>query len=327
MKRFIKNNIVYIVIILLIVSLNYIQLPYYINTPGGTINISDRIEIDGEEVEVNGSLNMLYVSEYVATIPTYLLSFVIKDWDLESISESQISNETTDDIYERGRVMLDNSVDNALYVAYTKAGEYISIKDYENVVIATVFDNNLEIGDQILEAEGTKIDNVNTLKEIINNTNINDELTLKVLRDDKEQEVKVKVTEEDGEKVIGVVVITNYDFEIDPEIDINFRESESGSSGGLMMALSIYNAISEEDIIKGRNIAGTGTINMDGTVGEIAGIKYKIIGAVNDNMDLILVPSANYEEAIKVKEEKNYDIDIISIDTFDDAIEYLENSN
>ena len=327
MKRFIKNNIVYIVIILLIVSLNYIQLPYYINTPGGTINISDRIEIDDEEVEVNGSLNMLYVSEYVATIPTYLLSFIIKDWDLESISESQISNETTDDIYERGRVMLDNSVNNALYVAYTKAGEYISIKDYENVVIATIFDNNLEIGDQILEAEGTKIDNVNTLKEIINNTNINDELTLKVLRDDKEQEVKVKVTEEDGEKVIGVVVITNYDFEIDPEIDINFRESESGSSGGLMMALSIYNAISEEDIIKGRNIAGTGTINMDGTVGEIAGIKYKIIGAVNDNMDLILVPSANYEEAIKVKEEKNYDIDIISIDTFDDAIEYLENSN
>ena len=32
------------------------------------------------------------------------------------------------------------------------------------------------------------------------------------------------------------------------------------------MALSIYNAISDEDIIKGRNIAGTGTIDIDGNV-------------------------------------------------------------
>ncbi len=42
-----------------------------------------------------------------------------------------------------------------------------------------------------------------------------------------------------------------------------------------MLTLTIYNAISGEDLIKGRNIAGTGTINLDGTVGEIDGVKYK----------------------------------------------------
>ena len=89
------------------------------------------------------------------------------------------------------------------------------------------------------------------------------------------------------------------------------------------MALSIYSAISGEDILKGRNIAGTGTIDINGNVGEIDGIKYKIMGAVKNDMDVVLVPSANYEEAKKVVEEKNYDIELVSISTFTDAIEYL----
>ena len=90
-----------------------------------------------------------------------------------------------------------------------------------------------------------------------------------------------------------------------------------------MMSLSIYSAISGKDILKGRNIAGTGTIDMNGNVGEIGGIKYKIMGAVKNKMDVVLVPSANYKEAIKVKEAKNYKIKIVKVDTFMDAIDYL----
>ena len=42
-------------------------------------------------------------------------------------------------------------------------------------------------------------------------------------------------------------------------------------------------------------------------------------------MDVVLVPEGNYEEALEVKKEKNYDIEIVSIKTFNDAIEYLKN--
>ena len=91
-----------------------------------------------------------------------------------------------------------------------------------------------------------------------------------------------------------------------------------------MMSLSIYSAISGEDILKGRNIAGTGTIDIEGNVGEIGGIKYKVMGAVKNKMDIILVPSANYKEAMKVKKEKNYKIKIVEVKTFQDAIKYLK---
>ena len=90
------------------------------------------------------------------------------------------------------------------------------------------------------------------------------------------------------------------------------------------MSLSIYSAISGEDILKGRNIAGTGTIDIEGNVGEIGGIKYKVMGAVKNKMDIILVPSANYKEAMKVKKEKNYKIKIVEVKTFQDAIKYLK---
>ena len=130
--------------------------------------------------------------------------------------------------------------------------------------------------------------------------------------------------EENNTKLIGIAMITNCEYELDPEIEIKFKKSESGSSGGLMMALSIYAKISGEDIAKGRNIAGTGTIDTEGNVGSIDGIKYKLMGAVKNKMDVVLVPESNYEEAMEVKKEKNYNIKIVSVKTFDDAIEYLK---
>ena len=90
-----------------------------------------------------------------------------------------------------------------------------------------------------------------------------------------------------------------------------------------MLSLAIYQEKSGIDIVKGRKIAGTGTIDIDGNVGEIDGIKYKIMGANNDKMDIVLVPDANYEEAKKVVEDNNYKLKLVKINTFEEAIDYL----
>lgn len=323
LKEILKENCWFIISLILIVILFNYHLPYYIDTPGGVISINDRIECDDCN-DINGDLNMLYVSEYEATIPTFLLSYIIPNWDVEKVSEQQVNNESTEDIYTRNRLMLESSISNAIYVAYTKANKKIEVKDKETVVIATTLDNGLEIGDEILEIDGKDIENVDEIKELIKKKNVGDKLKIRVIRDGKEKLVTSVIKEDNDSKIIGVIIVTNYDFETDPEIELKFKASESGSSGGLMMALSIYTKISDEDIVKGRKIAGTGTIDASGKVGEIDGIKYKIMGAVKNNMDIVLVPSGNYEEALKVKEENNYKIDIVKVDTFDDAIAYLK---
>lgn len=320
-KEFFKNNIKYILILVIVGIIANYPLPYYIEAPGGTIDITNRIDIDGGYVS-KGSLNLLYVTEYRGNVMTYLMGLVLPSFDIEKQEERQISNESAQDIYIRNRVMLENSIDNATILAYRHANKTVNITGYNNIILANYNDNDLKIGDNIISIDDVKVSNLIDIKNELDKKEANQTITISVMRDNKEHSFKVKL---DDEKKLGIIVQTDYEYELDPEINIKFKTSESGSSGGLMLALSIYNAITSEDITHGFKVAGTGTIDIEGNVGEIGGIKYKIMGAVRNKMDLVFVPTANYEEAIKVKKEHNYDIDIIKVNTFEEALNCLNN--
>lgn len=320
-KEFLKNNIKYILILVIVGIIANYPLPYYIEAPGGTIDITNRIDIDGGYVS-KGSLNLLYVTEYRGNIMTYLMGLVLPNFDIEKQEERQISNESAQDIYIRNRVMLENSIDNATILAYRHANKTVNITGYNNVILANYNDNDLKIGDNIISIDDVKVSNLIDIKNELDKKEANQTITISVMRDNKEHSFKIKL---DDEKKLGIIVQTDYEYELDPEINIKFKTSESGSSGGLMLALSIYNAITSEDITHGLKVAGTGTIDIEGNVGEIGGVKYKIMGAVRNKMDLVFVPAANYDEAMEVKKEHNYDIDIIKVNTFEEALNYLNN--
>lgn len=303
---------------LILITVVNVELPYYIEAPGGTINLSKRIDENYDKK--NGSLNMLYVTEYKGNIVTVLLSKIIKSWDLYEISDQQISNEDANDIYLRNKVMLDNSIENATLVAYKYAGKQITIKEKQNIIIATTKDNGLKIGDIVLLVDSIPVENNTTIKDYLTTKNEGDIIKIKVKRNDEEKEISITL---DKDKIIGIMLITNYIYETEEPLNINFRSGEGGSSGGLILSLGIYSEITGTDILKGRNIAGTGTIDAEGNVGEIDGIKYKIAGAVKNKMDVILVSPYNYEEAKKVIEEHNYNIELVCVKTFEEAINYL----
>lgn len=317
-KKFLKENLKSMIIMLIFIIVVNIELPYYIEAPGGTINLTQRIDDDYNKKD--GSLNMLYVTQYRGNVVTLLLGKIFKSWDIYEISNQQISDETQHEIYIRNKVMLDNSIQNATFVAYNHANKPIDIKGYENIVIATTKENGIEIGDVIISADNQKIENINDLKSYIETKNPGDKINLLIERNNKEKNITITL---DEDKIIGIATITNYQYELPDELDINFKNGEGGSSGGLILALGIYSEITGIDILKGRNIAGTGTIDINGNVGEIDGIKYKIAGAVKDKMDLILVSPYNYEEAKKVVKENNYDIELVKVSTFKEAIDYL----
>ena len=130
--------------------------------------------------------------------------------------------------------------------------------------------------------------------------------------------------EDNSRNVIGILITEKKEVETIPEVELKFKKSESGPSGGLMTALAIYNYLTPEDITHGKTIVGTGTIDINGNVGSIGGVKYKLKGAVKNKAEIFIVPNGeNYEEAIKLKEENNYEIEIVGVETFDDALNYL----
>jgi len=324
-RQTIKENYKFIITFFILMILFTIKFPFYIEAPGGIIDINDRIIIENKS-ESQGSFNLAFVTEIKATIPTIILAYFNDDWNIIKEEEILYENETYDDENYRSHLLLNEANNNAVIVAYTYADKEIIISN-EHLFIIYVDENaetDLKIGDEILEIDGTKILNKNQLDEIVLQKNVGDRVSMLVKRDDDEIECFGVLREVDNKKIIGISLSKTSDVITNPQITFNFKSSESGPSGGLMMALSIYDALVDEDITRGMKIVGTGTIDSTGAVGSIGGIEYKIKGAVKENADIFLVPSGeNYNDAKKLVDENEYDIQLIEVDSFEDALNKL----
>lgn len=327
-KNFIINNYKFLIAWIIIVILFFYELPYVIYTPGGIVNLEERIVVDGEEDVTAGSLNMSYVSLVKGTIPMLLLSFVVPNWDILPSEEITREDESVDELLELEKLYMKSSIDNATILAFREAGKELNItREVNNIIyIADEAETDLEMYDKLLSVDGKNLATIDELRAYVNTLNEGDTVSILVNRDGKEKECSAKIyNTSDGLKV-GISFLTTYEYETTPEIEVTTKNSESGSSGGLMLSLAIYNAIADEDITKGRTIVGTGTIDINGNVGEIDGVKYKLLGANKNNAEIFLCPMENYEEALEVKEEYDLDVEIHGVATFSEALEYLMNN-
>lgn len=322
---YIKKEYKFLLLCLLIIVVGVFPLPISLYIGGGIIDLDDRIEVEDEYKE-KGSFNLSYVRETRATIPTYLLSFIF-DWERVNIENVKIDeNDNSKDMWKREKLYLKEANDNAIINAYKEAGEKITINKelFQVLYVDSISDTNLMIGDEIISIDGVNITSLLDMNNLTESKNVGDKITIKVNRDGKEKNCSATIIELDGSKKIGIYMIKLYDYELERDVDLKFSNREGGSSGGLMLSLAIYNRLVEEDITKGRKIVGTGTIDSNGNVGEIGGVKYKLKGAVRNKADIFLVPIDNYVEAMHEKEEHDYDIEIVKVSTLKEAINYLE---
>jgi len=100
-----------------------------------------------------------------------------------------------------------------------------------------------------------------------------------------------------------------------------------GPSAGLMMSLELYKQLSHNDFLHGRNVAGTGAIAADGSVGEIGGVDKKVIASDRAHAQIFLVPVANYAEAKRTAKKIKTKMKIIPVTTFKQAVTYLKKTN
>jgi len=323
-KKYIKKEYKFLLALITIFLLFTIKLPFYIDMPGGIIDISKRIEIDDKN-NLKGTLNFAYVSEMKATIPTLIITKINKDWDILK-KEEVLYDYTEDEMSFIDKISMKESMSNAQYIAFKEAGEDFNIKN-EKIYVTNIFKEaktDLKIKDQIIKIDNIEINKIEDVKKI-NEYEKGTKIEITVINDNKEYKRTAELIEYEGRTIIGVGIKETFDIETNHKIDINYNKKESGPSGGMMTALTVYSNLTDKDLTKGRTVVGTGTIDTYGNVGEIGGVKYKLIGAVKNKADIFLVPTGeNYEEAIKIKKEKNYDIKIVGISTLKEAINELE---
>ena len=324
-KKYIIENYIMLIVLLVVVFLCFFQLPYVIYTPGGLVSLNERVNVEGG-YNSDGSFNMTYVSMVKGTIPMLLVSYVMPNWDIVSKKDITYNDESIEELLKFERLQLQNSIATATLIAYEKAGKEINIKNIDLNIFATTDEakTNVKKYDKLLAINDIEVKTVDDIRDVVNTYNEGDIINLKVLRKNKEVSCTAKLYKQDDLLLMGILFIESYDYETSPSINVKTKKSEAGASGGLMLTLTIYNSLVEKDITNGKKIAGTGTIEKDGIVGKIDGVKYKLLGAVKNKADMFICPKDNYDEAIKYKKELKLDIPIYGVETFDEALALLE---
>ncbi|MEX2324144.1 MAG: S16 family serine protease [Nitriliruptoraceae bacterium] len=98
-----------------------------------------------------------------------------------------------------------------------------------------------------------------------------------------------------------------------------------GPSAGLMFSLGIVERLSASDVAGGLIVAGTGTVDADGTVGPVGGVRQKLAGATlrdaTVRADVFLVPRDNLSEARGAPVSR--DIVVVPVDNVAGALDAL----
>ena len=326
LKETIQEEYKFFIFLVLLYIILQFPLNYYIITGGGTSDVSSRIQVNNS-YKSKGSFNISYVTELQGTVITYLLSYVIPTWEREDANLYKYSDkESISDIEFRSDLDLTTSNGTATYWAYTLANKKVKNKS-NKLYIITIFDGfetELKVGDEVLSINNNSYNTINEYREYLQTLSENDEVVVKIKRKNKEKEIKSKLYKHEDRLILGVGLQFVREYDTNPDVKIKFKGTESGPSGGLITTLEVYNQLTKKDITKGYKIAGTGTIEEDGTIGEIGGVEHKILGAESDKADIFLVPDGqNYKDAIKYKKDKHLKIRIIKVKTIQDAIEKL----
>lgn len=323
----IYSRLIGIIFILFVVS-NFIPTSFNVVEPGVALELSPIINVkDGYENQ--GDFLLTAVSSRRAVVWDYIYISLLEpdDKELESMA-AQLPEDM--DMNEYIKIMgdlMEESKLQAQAVAFRKLGYDVSVSGEGAEVVEVMKDgtayNHLQKDDLIIEIDGKEVEMAADAVNIIRNREIGDKVKIKVLRAGEVLNFTLETVELEGNKgnpSIGVL-ISSRGLEYDIPREVNFdTDNIVGPSAGSMFTMEIYNQLTPNDITSGRRIAGTGTVNLDGQVGKIGGVRYKMMAALEAEADLFIVPAENYEEA----EAANIDLKIIKVETIDDIIKYLE---
>jgi len=312
--------------------------------PGSAYDVSEFVTVEDGDKNSEGTMSLMTVAMAQATPLTYVVAQLKKYEEVFKEEEIRQEEEDEDEYSVRQLKLMTDSQFNALYVAFQKANLPYTI-EYHGVTVLNVLadgaaDGELEPGDEIVEIEGVLIEKASELTEILSSKKENEEIKLVVDRNNKLLDRTLKLKPIPGsEKVgIGITYSESKFIKTEPNVKVD-ADKIGGPSAGLMFTLEILDQLLDDDLTKGYNIAGTGEMNEDGSVGRIGGIDKKVVAADRDGVEIFFAPDdeiteemrklnpnikSNYEVAFETAKQIKTDMEIVPVKTIDEALKYIE---
>lgn len=229
---------------------------------------------------------------------------------------------TTEQRNEENAALMVDSQKEATAAALTQLGYTVR----SHVGVGALTDDSpaagiLEVGDEIVSANGTPVDDTETLRSVINDGE-GDPVELVIRRGDAERTVSVTPTRTESTNgpvwIIGINTARDFEFPIDVTIQL---DRIGGPSAGQMFALGIIDTLTPGELNGGEQVAGTGTIDSSGAIGPIGGIRQKLYGALDAGADYFLAPQRNCDEVVG---HIPGDLRVIPVSTLDDSLTALD---
>lgn len=182
----------------------------------------------------------------------------------------------------------------------------------------------LQPGDILTSVDGESVGDATAVVEMVGERGPGDEIRIGFTRDGREESTTATLQSAgaDGDPEDGRLGILVGDTPADgTDVQITVSPEVGGPSAGLVLAIAIVDKLSPGDATGGAEVAGSGTIRPDGTVGSIGGVRHKIRAAHEVGVTEFLVPAANCAEAVQ---SPPADIRLIEVETLAGALDALE---
>ncbi|NHM32696.1 SepM family pheromone-processing serine protease [Neobacillus terrae] len=335
-KRYSKRLSVFLVIGLLFLITLFIPTPYYLYQPGSVEELSSKVSVENGHKSHNGKFYLTTILSIKASNIYYLIygkfaphTQIMKEEEVKGdMSESEYNSLLTH--------MMKTSQESAMASGLRAAGEKVDIQQ-KGVFISNILPESkakgvLQVGDVVTSIDGVPTKNTTDFKKYLSGKPKGTSVTIQSVRKGKLHTNKIKLIEIDKKtKTAGLGIYPEDEIAVKTPRKVTFHtEDIGGPSAGLMFSLEILSQVLPEDLKKGYKIAGTGTMDLEGNVGQIGGIRDKIVAAHNENVDIFFCPADQGPDDTNQKEVKDEakklgykDIKIVPVKTLEDAEIYL----
>jgi PDZ domain-containing protein len=325
--------VIALVLILGLVSVGfYYRLPYYALAPGSARNVSPLIETKTPGTKTYPPKGQVLLTTISLQQVRPVEAFV--GWlrsDVDVLPEKDVlPPDTSDQQYRQFNYqVMDESKQNAIVVALRILGYQVTEKGegalVEKVLAKFPAQGRLRPGDVIKAIDGKPVGLVSDAVAVIGTHQPGDVLNVDVVQADGSQPHQVQVPvasdpEQGGKPVLGVLLRSfKRDFDLPFDLDIQSGKI-GGPSAGLAFTLGVIDTLTPGELTGGRKVAVTGTIEIDGRVGDVGGVAQKTSAVKAAGAEVFLVPAGEYDVA---KAHAGPHLKVIKVTTVQEALAAL----
>ncbi len=328
-----------------------IQPTPYALTPASADPVNDRIVFgelpDGvERYDTSSSFHFVTVTSPSQSVLSWLAGR--NDPAIDFLTEEdKFGVRTPSQRRELNLQMMRTAEQEAQYVALTTLGYDVEITPGEVIVRDVICktpdddgecaewfpsDEQIDPADRILEADGVPLDSVEDLSGILDDKAPGDTVDLLIDRPSEGEQlvtVELSASPDDPDRtIIGFFPFDTRAITLPFEVDIR-TDDIGGPSAGLAFTLAMIDELSPGALTGSQEVAVTGTISLDGSVGAIGGLTQKVSAVHQNGIRIFLVPASQAElddpeRLQRLQDAGRGEVEIIPVATLDEAIAVLE---